>query len=91
MGGEGSIMAMRVALRNNNNQLKKKSYFNSTSKQGAIKRKHHLNITNSFSAEEQTVFRNRLKKERRAEDIKIGLIFAVLVVIIAVVFVYFYY
>ncbi len=91
MGGEGSIMAMRASLRNNNKQLHKKNYFKSNKKNFTTKDNHKLTYSASLSAKERTAFRAQLKKERRAEDIQIIIIFIILVVVLAVTFVLLFY
>ena len=72
MGGEGSMSAMRISLRNNNSLLRKKSrdFFNKNTAKIKVKYKQHLKNYPKLSEKELLIFRAKLKREKRINDIK---------------------
>jgi len=72
MGGEGSISAMRTSLKNNNRLLKKRSrsFFDRNTNKLKGKYKQHLKNYPELSEEELLIFREKLKHEKRINDIK---------------------
>ena len=72
MGGEGSIAGMITALKNNSKILgKRQSFFNRDNKiHDSIKTKHRIKDLHKFSEEERIELIQRLRKERKIENIK---------------------
>jgi len=72
MGGEGSSFAMISSLKNNNSLLKKKSrgFFKKKAIRHKSKYKKHLKDYPKLSEEELLIFRRKLKREKRINDIK---------------------